>query len=126
MFDGWLVLDGRAEHFPPALRRDIPFHDNVSTPVRASHLLVAAEYLATDPALDALPAKEIGRPLMQGASALAAPKLGTEEDRRLIALRDFYLLQLPTFELAPSAAPADRALSIQQAAGPFDQGRRPC
>lgn len=107
MFDGWLVLDGRPEHFPPRPRRDIPFHDNASTPVRAAHLLGAAEFLAAGPALDVLPARDIGRPLMQGASALAAPKLGTEEDRSLIAIRDFYLLQLPTFEPQRSTSDVD-------------------
>jgi hypothetical protein len=108
MFDGWLALDGRSENFPPRPRRDIPFRDNVSTPVRPSHLLSAAEYLSNDASIDVLPAKDIGRPLMQGASALAAPKLGTEEDRRLIALRDFFLLQLPTFEPGLSILCADR------------------
>ena len=44
-----------------------------------------------------LPAGDIGRPLMQGCSALAAPKLGSDEDRRLIMIRDFFLLQLPSF-----------------------------
>ena len=111
MFDGWLILDGRPENFPPHPRRDIPFHDNVATPLRASHLLGAAETLATSPAVDVLPAGDIGRPLMQGASALAAPKLGTEEDRRLIAIRDFYLLQLPTFEPERSTGDADRRQS---------------
>jgi hypothetical protein len=48
---------------------------------------------------------------MQGASALSAPKLGTEEDRRLIAIRDFYILQLPTFEPERSAGDADRRQS---------------
>jgi len=109
MFDGWLILDGRPENFPPHPRRDIPFNDNVSTPLRATHLLAAAEYLESEPHLEALPAKDIGRPLMQGASALAAPKLGTEEDRSLIALRDFFLLQLPTFEPRLSTITSQRA-----------------
>jgi hypothetical protein len=98
MSDGWLVLDGQPENFPPQPRRDIPFHDNVSTPVRASHLLAAAEYLASEPRIEILPTTDISRLLMQGASAFAAPKLGTAEDRRLIAWCDFFLLQLPTFE----------------------------
>ena len=34
---------------------------------------------------------------MQGCSALAAPKLGSDDDRRLIMIRDFFLLQLPSF-----------------------------
>ena len=30
---------------------------------------------------------------MQGATALAAPKLGSDDDRKLISLRDFFILQ---------------------------------
>ena len=107
LFDGWLVLDGRAENFPPRPRRDLPFHDNVSTPLHASHLLAAAESLKRDASVEMRPSREIGRPLMQGASALAAPKLGSEEDRRSIAIRDFLLLQLLTFDL--NAAPGEQA-----------------
>ena len=94
MFDGWLVLDGKPENFPPHPRRDIPWHDNVAAPVKASHLLAAARCLEDEPAVVLLAAKDIGRPLMQGGSALAAPKLGSEDDRRQIALRDFFILQL--------------------------------
>jgi hypothetical protein len=47
-----------------------------------------------------LPPGEIGRPLMQGCSALAAPKLGSDDDRRLIMIRDFFLLQLPSFAVS--------------------------
>jgi len=117
MFDGWLVLDGRPENFPPHPRLDIPYHDNASTPVRAAHLLGAAEFLASGADIEVLPASNIGRPLMQGASALAAPKLGTEEDRRLIAIRDFYLLQLPTFEPERSSGDADRRQSSSPQSG---------
>ena len=106
MFDGWLVLDGRPEHFPPQPRRDIPWHERVSTMPKASHLLGACEFLAVEPAITMLPARDIGRLLMQGASALAAPKLGSDEDRRLIALRDFFLLQLPTFDPGVPQAPS--------------------
>ncbi|MEW6734812.1 MAG: DEAD/DEAH box helicase [Acidobacteriota bacterium] len=97
MFDGWLVLDGQPENFPPHPRQDIPCHENVSTPVKASHLLAASDYLTRKSSMVALSPREIGRPLMQGGSALAAPKLGSEEDRRLIAIRDFFILQLPNF-----------------------------
>lgn len=97
MFDGWLVLDGRPEHFPPQPRRDISWHENVSMPVKASHLLAAYDYLSKEVSIVMLPSAEIGRPLMQGCSALAAPKLGSDEDRRLIMIRDFFLLQLPSF-----------------------------
>ena len=98
LFDGWLVLDGRSENFPPRPRRDLPWSEGAAGPVKASHLLAAAVHLDSDSGLSALPSQEIGRPLMQGATALAAPKLGSEEDRRLVQLRDFFLLQLPTFD----------------------------
>ena len=107
LFDGWLIMDGRQENFPPRLIRDIPWNERVSLPVKAVHLLAAARYLEAGPALRVLPPKEIGKPLMQGATALAAPKLGSEEDRRLIALRDFFILQLPAFDhLLPSRLPS--------------------
>ena len=96
IFDGWLVLDGRPENFPPRPTRDIPWNDQVSTPLKASQLLGACAYIAGQPVITTLPPRDIGRLLMQGASAIAAPKLGSEEDRRLIALRDFFLLQLPS------------------------------
>lgn len=118
MFDGWLMLDGRPENFPPRPRRDLPFHDNAATPVRASHLLGAAEYLAGNLPVEALPMKNIGRPLMQGASALAAPKLGTEEDRRMIAVHDFYFLQLSTFEPGQPSGDAELRSSITTSSAP--------
>jgi hypothetical protein len=109
MFDGWLVLDGLREHFPPNPRRDIPFHDSVSMPIRASHLLAAAEFLSAEPELELLAREQIGKPLHQGASALAAPKLGTDDDRRAIVVRDFFLLQIPTFE---PMLPASNAVQV--------------
>jgi hypothetical protein len=117
MFDGWLILDGRPENFPPHPRRDIPFNDNVSMALRAAHLLGAAEFLSTNPTISILPSKDIGRPLMQGASALSAPKLGSEEDRRLVAIRDFFLLQLPTFDALASMAESDRQYGALQSRG---------
>ena len=104
IFDGWLILDGRPENFPPHPRRDIPFHDNVATPVHAAHLLGAVEYLEADPGLLELPGREFGRSLQQGASALAAPKLGTDDDRKRIVIRDFFILQLPRFEASAGSA----------------------
>lgn len=98
LFDGWLIMDGRQENFPPRLTRDIPWNERVSLPVKASQLLAVALYLESGPELRILQPQEIGRPLMQGATALAAPKLGSEEDRRLIAVRDFLILQLPDFD----------------------------
>jgi hypothetical protein len=62
--------------------------------------LAACDYLSREESIVMLPAGEIGRPLMQGCSALAAPKLGSDEDRRLIMIRDFFLLQLPSFAVS--------------------------
>ncbi|MEI7671445.1 MAG: helicase-related protein, partial [Deltaproteobacteria bacterium] len=98
LFDGWLILDGQQKNFPPRPRRDVPWNDHVSLPVKASHLLGAALLLERGTGLRILPPQEVGRPLMQGATALAAPKLGSEEDRRLITLRDFFILQLPILD----------------------------
>lgn len=107
MYDGWLVLDGLAEHFPPSPERDPKVSANVSTPLKASHLLAAAIQLDQGVGLAVLPPKEIGRPLMQGASALAAPALGGADDRRMIAIRDFFILQLSHYD--PAELHQDRA-----------------
>ncbi|MFC1850966.1 DEAD/DEAH box helicase, partial [candidate division CSSED10-310 bacterium] len=56
MFDGWLILDGRSENFPPRPRRDIPWTDTVALPVKASHLLAIVEKIDKDPNLVVLPA----------------------------------------------------------------------
>lgn len=97
MFDGWLILDGKAENFPPRPRRDVGCGETVAGPVKAAHLLVAAEALADEPLIELLANKDVGRPLLQGASAIAAPKLGSDDDRRRLILRDFFLLQLSDF-----------------------------
>jgi len=94
LFDGWLIMDGRRENFPPRPIRDIPWGDKVSQILKASHLLGVALALDQGAELVVLPREEIGRPLMQGISALAAPKLGTDEDRRQIMFRDLFILQL--------------------------------
>lgn len=41
---------------------------------------------------------KIGRPLLQGISALAAPKFGDHDARKRLMFRDLFLLQLPSFE----------------------------
>ena len=67
--------------------------------LKASHLLAAAIHLDNGLKLVELPPKEVGKPLMQGASALAAPALGTADDRSKIAISEFFLLQLPHYNL---------------------------
>ena len=67
--------------------------------LKSSHLLAAAIHLDNGLKLVELPPKEVGKPLMQGASALAAPALGTADDRSKIAISEFFLLQLPHYNL---------------------------
>lgn len=98
MFDGWLILDGRPEHFPPKPQRDIPFNENSATPLKAQHLLIASEFLLPEPVLVVLPTQDILRPLQQGGSALAAPKFGSEQDRLEIKFRDYFILQISSFD----------------------------
>ena len=99
IYDGWLIMDGRQENFPPPTTREFPWHDQVSMPAKASHLLAAAIVLEKELDCRLLPAAEFSRPLIQGATALAAPKLGKLEDRKMVSLRDFFILQLPGFNL---------------------------
>ena len=97
MFDGWLVLDGRTWP-PPPLNRNIPWHDNAAGPVKATHLLAAVEHLDRQHELEewSKSNKGVGRLLLQGGSAIAAPKFG--EDRHLIRIPHVFILQLPCFE----------------------------
>lgn len=104
MFDGWLVLDGRTWP-PPAPRRDIPWHDNVAGPVKASHLLAAVEGLecTTDVEEWSKANKGVGRLLLQGASAIAAPKFG--EDRHVVRIANVFVVQAESFEPELRAEP---------------------
>lgn len=96
MFDGWLTLDGKTWP-PPAPRRDLPWQENVAGPVKAAHLLAVVERLEQD-AIDewSRANKGVGRLLLQGGSAIAAPKFG--EDRHLIRIPSVFILQLPSFD----------------------------
>jgi len=96
MFDGWLVLDGKTWP-PPTPRRDLPWHENVAGPVKASHLLAAVERLDRDSVQDwSKTNKGVGRLLLQGGSAIAAPKFG--EDRHLIRIPSVFILQMQSFD----------------------------
>ncbi len=98
MFDGWLTLDGRTWP-PPSPRRDLPWDDEVAGPLKASHLLTAVERLGQEPLVDwSSHDKGVGRLLLQGASAIAAPKFG--EDRDLIRIPSVFILQLQSFDPA--------------------------
>ncbi len=90
----WLGLDGKT--FPAATRVDLHWSENASVPVTAHHLLGAAQRLESA-ALTELRAADIGRPLMQGITALSAGFLGTEADRRAIQVGGYFLLQLTAF-----------------------------
>lgn len=99
LYDGWLIMDGRAEHWPPPPpSKGITFHKEAAGPVRAAHLLAAALQLEQGVEIKALPPQEFVKPFMQGATALAAPKLGAHEDRVNIGFNDVYILQLPVFD----------------------------
>jgi ATP-dependent helicase Lhr and Lhr-like helicase len=97
VFDGWLIMDG-VQWPPPAPTRDIPFHPQAASPVKAAHLLAAAYQLESGLALRALVPSEFVKQWQQGATALAAPKLGSSEDRLLIGFTDVFVLQLPEFD----------------------------
>jgi hypothetical protein len=66
--------------------------------VKATHLLAAVEHLDRQHELEewSKSNKGVGRLLLQGGSAIAAPKFG--EDRHLIRIPHVFILQLPCFE----------------------------
>lgn len=96
-FDGWLIMDG-VQWPPPMPTRDIPFHPQAASPVKAVHLLAAACQLESGVVLRTLAPSEFVKQWQQGATALAAPKLGSSEDRLLIGFKDVFILQLPEFD----------------------------
>jgi hypothetical protein len=88
----WLALDGKA--FPAVVRTDLGFNEDASRPLSSEDLLAAAVRLVdTEVPLHEL-GREIGRPVMQGASAISAGYLGAEPDRRTIQVKGFRILQL--------------------------------
>lgn len=92
----WLALDGKT--FPPNVVTGIPWNSNASLPLSAENLLFAIEQLLRkEDLMRELEPKEIGRPLQQGITALAAGFLGSDEDRRFINVAEFFLLQLTSF-----------------------------
>lgn len=98
LYDGWLIMDGRSENFPPTPTKEIPMHDRAASPVKASHLLAAAIQLEQEIEIKPLPPEQFVKPLMQGATALAAPKFGSHDDRMYIGFDDVFILQLPLFD----------------------------
>jgi hypothetical protein len=95
----WLCLD--SEIFPAMTRTDLPWTEGSSVPIGAHHLLAAAQCLECT-MIRELPLQEVGRPLMQGITALSAGFLGTEADRHAIQVGSFFLLQLKSFDLRGS------------------------
>lgn len=98
IFDGWLIMDGRQENFPAIPTKEIPLNVRAASPIKATHLLGAALQLEQGISVKPLPPEEFVKPFMQGATALAAPKLGSREDRGSIAFNDVFILQLPIFD----------------------------
>jgi ATP-dependent helicase Lhr and Lhr-like helicase len=93
----WIELDSKT--FPPATRTDIEWHPGSSEPPSADHLLGAAINLFDKKQpVDELPPMQVGRPLQQGATALSAGFMGSEDDRRQIAITGFFLLQIASFD----------------------------
>jgi superfamily II DNA or RNA helicase len=88
----WLVLDGKT--FPAAVRTDLGWSEDASRPLSAEDLLAAAIRIVDERIELEEQGPEIGRPFMQGASAISAGFLGPEPDRRSIQVRGFRILQL--------------------------------
>jgi hypothetical protein len=92
----WIGLD--AKTFPPIITKDLGWHENASQPISAEHLLhTVIRFFDRDINVKELPPQEVGKPLMQGVTAIAAGYLGSEDDRRLISIGNFVLLQLNHF-----------------------------
>ncbi len=111
MFDGWLALDGKTWP-PPAPRRDIPWHESVAAPVKAAHLLAAVEQLDSTVVGEWSKSNQgVGRLLLQGGSAIAAPKFG--EDRHLIRIAEVFILQLSSFKPGQRGTKDDRTSHVE-------------
>lgn len=99
----WLCLDGK--NFPAQTRNDIEWKESSSLSLAAGHLLAAVLRLEEEE-LRELPPQAVGRPLMQGVTALSAGFLGNDADRREISIAEFLLLQLCSFEV-PGQTPRE-------------------
>lgn len=97
MLNFWLALDGKT--FPADVRTDLGWSENASRPLSAEDLLGTAVRLVDGGVALEERGREIGRPVMQGASAISAGFLGAEADRRSIQVRGFRLLQLASLDL---------------------------
>lgn len=97
MLNFWLALDGKT--FPADVRTDLGWSENASRPLSAEDLLGTAVRLVDGGVELEERGREIGRPVMQGASAISAGFLGAEADRRSIQVRGFRLLQLASLDL---------------------------
>ena len=94
----WIGLDGKT--FPPSIRTDIDYRDDASRPVTAEDLLAAATALIdSEPQLVELDDEQVGWPLLQGATAVAAGFLQQPADRAEVpqTLRAYRFLQLKCF-----------------------------
>ena len=100
--EGWLVLDGKTWP-PPAPRLDLPWHERVAGPIKATHLLAAVDQLGRGIAVEdwAKVFKGVGRFLQQGCTAIAAPKFGSK-DRPTVRIPNVFILQVASFEPEPS------------------------
>ncbi len=89
----WIALD--AKTWPPAISKDISWHEQASLPVKADILLQAViQLMDQEITVQELPPKKVGRPLQQGVTAISAGFFGSEDDRKQIAIGRFFLLQM--------------------------------
>jgi len=97
LLNEWILLDRKT--FPPAIRKDQPWHETASTPVSAHHLLAATRALVDETiSVTELPLPEVGRALQQGITAVSAGYFGDAESRRNVFIESFFLLQLAKFD----------------------------
>jgi hypothetical protein len=102
----WLALDGKT--FPPATRKNLPFQAEASRPLSADDLLAAAIRLVDDQAeVVELPEQQVGWPLVQGATAIAAGFLKEEADRLAVpqTMKGYRLIQLALSTRQPRTGP---------------------
>lgn len=101
MLNFWLALDAEVEGktFPAAIRTDIDWSEDASRPLSAEDLLRTAVRLVDGELELEERGREVGQPVMQGASAISAGFLGAEADRRAIQVRGFRILQLASLDL---------------------------
>jgi hypothetical protein len=93
----WMVVDGVTEPPVPS-RRDMPWHEDASRPVRPDDLLTASQLLEGEDADVIERPEECFGEIQQGVAAITAGRYSSETDRDqlLEAIRSFFIVQFPT------------------------------